>query len=234
MPALEIVQRAMASVGLENIPSVVFTSTDNMVIQFRTLLNVAGRYLRSEYDWQALTQQTTFVTLAQEEQTGAIPDDFDHIVNDTAWNRTTNRALIGPMTPQQWQAAKAWPTFTQVNIGYRFRNDKFLVIPNPPAGQDIYYEYITVNWADTAADVGIDFMTADTDTSRIDETCLERTLVWMWKQAKGMDYAEDMRTASELCDAQMGHDGGKPALSLSRGFWAQRPFPNVPDGNWPG
>jgi hypothetical protein len=212
-------------------PSAVATSTDRQVIQLLAIANEEGRSLARRHQWQALTEEFTFATVDQDAQTGAIPSDFDRWVPNSFFNRTTRRPITGPITPRQWQWIKAQPVYSTVYLAFRERTGQFLFQPDPPAGQNIYGEYVSINWAKSAAGVAQSTFQADTDTSYLDETLIQLGIRWRFLKAKGLEYAEDMETYERELEEAMARDGGSSTLSLS-------PQPvdlnrvNLPDGSF--
>jgi hypothetical protein len=223
-------------------PSAVVTSTDQLTRQLFSLLKEGAEEL-SKYGgqdgdtgWQALTAEWTFVTVAQVEQTNTpIPEDFRRFIPDSAFNRTTNRQVTGPLTPQQWQRAQVLPYIVAPYLVFRERQSDFLILPDPPtAGETIAYEYISSYWAKSSANVAKATFTSDDDSTYLDEALLKLDLKWRFKQAKGLDYAEDMATFERAKQAGYGSDGGSQMLdaggpNLAAPAWRY----NVPEGSWP-
>ena len=80
--------------------------------------------------------------------------DFNFIVNETMWDRTTRRPVFGPKSAAEWQQLSAqqmqgpWWQFT-------LRDNQLLFIPAPTPGDTIYFEWITRFWAtDSTAEHG--------------------------------------------------------------------------------
>jgi len=237
MTVLAIVRAVMGRLSLTQ-PTVVFTSTDRNVIQFKELLQEGAEALSkqgSPSGWQSLQSQQTFITVAQEDQTNTpIPEDFRRFVSDSFFNRTTNRKLSGPLTPQQYQQAQVWPQLVAPYLCWRERDGDFLINPIPPAGETIAYEYISAYWAKSSAGQAKAEFTSDDDTTYLDEELLKLDLRWRWKEAKGLDYGEDMATFERALSLALGDDGGSGMLNQAGADWP-RPLwaANIPDGNWP-
>lgn len=234
MSLLTIISEVCGRLSL-TIPTAVVGSTDAQVIQLLTLTNKAGHDLGQAYNWQALTEQQTFVTTATTIQAAAIPADFDRFIPNSFFNRTTMRPIIGPVTPQQWQWLIAQPAYSTVYLMFRERQGQFLVGPPttpPAAGQTIAFEYVSAYWAKSSGGTPQLNMVADTDTTYLDERLLADFVVWLFLRAKGMSYAEEMDTYQRNLDQQMARDGGSTQLSLT-----PRPVnmdrANLPDGNFP-
>ena len=70
--------------------------------------------------------------------------------------------------------------------------------------------------------------TIDTDLSRLSEELLTLDLVWRWKKAKGLDYAEDLADFERQKEMDIAADRAAQPISTSRAF------EDAPDGWWPG
>ena len=234
MTLLSIVQTAAPRFGIQA-PNAAASSTDQNVQQIVAFVNEEGQELGSQYNWQALTREATFVTLAAETQ-GAITTlagaDFDSILNETLWNRTQQRPVFGPKSPQQWQQLKA-----QFSQGpwqqYRLRGNNLMFTPAPSAGQNVYFEWITRNWAtDTTGATGKSAMTVDTDLSLLPERLLTLGAIWRFKAAKKLDYSQDFQKYQEAVDTAVSKDASKPKLSLNGPDIDIFPVVLVAAGNW--
>lgn len=241
MSVLSIIANACDRLSLTR-PTVVVTSTDQLTRQLFGLLKEGAEALSQfggqdgDTGWQALTQEWTFVTVAQIEQTNTpIPEDFRRFIPDSAFNRTTNRQVSGPLTPQQYQRALVLPYIVAPYLVFRERQSDYLILPDPPpAGETIAYEYVSSYWAKNSAGVPKATFTSDDDGTYLDEELLTLDLKWRFKAAKGLDYAEDMATFERAKLAKYGSDGGAQSLSfggpdLAAPYWRY----NVPEGGWP-
>jgi hypothetical protein len=233
MSLLTIVQNAARRLGI-TAPSVVISSSDQNVIKLLGLSNQGGRELARRANWQALTKEKTFTSLAQESQTGAIPADFDRVVNDTLFNRTRKRKVLGPLTPQQWQLQKS-VVASVVTDSFRIRGNAILILPSPSAGDTYAYEYLSSYWVDTDQDGTGDATAwaADDDTSLVDEELLTLDLVWRFLKANGLDYAEAFNTFEAQAQQIVARDGAKTLISLAGDYDGDRArYPGVQEGSW--
>lgn len=230
MSLLTIIQGVCAELNLVQ-PTVVVTSSDSQVQQLWALANRAGRTLARSYPWQGLRAEFTFVTLNQQQQTNMVPADWDRWVPNTFFDRSTRREIVGPITSRQWQWLQAQPVSSKVYLAFIERQNQVLMSPNPPAGHTVAGEYLSKNWAKSAAGAGQASFLADTDLTYLDEDLIALGLIWRWKSAKGLDYAEAMEDYEREVEQAQARDGGSTALSM-----APQPIDpnrlNIPDGNF--
>jgi len=229
---LEIVQSMADSISIPR-PLTVVNSTDQQVRQLFALLKEEGNELYRSYPWQALNRTWLYTTVADEEQPLGLPDDIDRFIGNTQFDRTGQRQMIGPLTPQQWQAIKAQPVYASVFLGWVQKGGEILIQPTPPVGHELAYEYISNKWALSALGVPQTTFLADTDTSYLDANLLQYGLRWRFLAAKGLDYAEAMRTYERQKAQVQARDGGNTEIDISgrNYYW---PFDNIPQGNFPG
>ena len=216
-------------------PASVSGSSDPQILQLMALANEEGQDLSARYPWTALQNESTFTTVAAETQgtiTTLAGSDFRYILNDIMWNRSLLRPVFGPLTPQDWQALKARNVNGPYNQ-FRIRGTSVIFIPAPVAGNTIAFEWISRNWVTVAAGGTSASWTADADTGLLDEEVMTQGVIWRWKEAKGLGYAEDYAKYERLANDQMARDGGKSRLNLAGGMaQGYSPAILVSAGSW--
>lgn len=234
---LQIVQGVCRKLGL-NQPAAVIGSNDQNISQLQEIANEEGQELSDAYQWQILTSEVQFFGVATESQ-GNLNDIVDGqlgwIVNDTIWNRTTNRPLFGPLTAQQWQLMKARQAAGPFSE-FRIRGNELLCYPPPDAGDNLHFEWVSKDFCQNAAGTAsYREWNADSDVSILDSRLMSLGIVWRWKQLKGLDFQADYAKYTVAVEQAKGRDGTKPVLCMSD--WDRHNFllttDNLPDGNWP-
>lgn len=231
MSLLTVVQDATGLLGLTE-PSVVIGSTDLTTRQLLAIANQACKSLNRKW-WEAMTREQTFVTTATVAQAVALPNDFDRFWPDTFFNRTQNRKIEGPVTPQAWQQIQSSGATSNIVIGFRKRDGSFLLTPTPEAGETIAYEYISNKWARSAdlSEAKLRWDT-DTDTSYFDEWLITLDIVWRWRKTKGLAYAEDYDTWKNYRDTLLGNDTGAGEINAAPGSEDRSLGVTIPEGSW--
>lgn len=233
MSLLTIIQVASKRVGL-NAPTTAVGLTDTNVIRMIELANEEGIDLANRHRWQNLIREATHTSLAQENQ-GAITTiagtDFAYILNDTIWNRSSNRRWV-PADDVQWQQMKS-SGITGPDTYFRLRGNSLLTTPTPTAGHTIAFEWVTKNWCESSGGTGQSAWAADADVGRLDEKIITAGLVWRWKQSQGLEYAEDFRKYEILVADAIARDGAKGHLNMGKGSGRRMiGNSNVPEGSW--
>lgn len=234
MSMLTVVNDAQRRLNL-SVSSSVAGSSDETAVQMLALLNQAGEDMAEAYPWQVLVKEATFTTVATESQgaMSTIAPGFFYILNNTIWNRSLRRPVFGALSPNEWQLLKA-SSVTGPFQQYRIRGDTLRFIPTPPADQTCAFEYVSKNWCTTADGVTEkSAFTLDTDVALLDERLLALSLVWRFKQAKGLDFTAELSMYESRLNNEMARDGGKPVLDLGGKVQILMPGVMIPQGNWP-
>lgn len=234
MTILSMIQDVAVEVNIES-PSTVIGNTSSQVKQLLALANREGRDLASRYLWSGLVRERTFTFLTQKDQgalngTVVTDGDVDFIINETIWDRTENIPILGPMSPMLRQAHEAFSISGPYPRYYiRGKNLFFDAIPAANTGA---FEYKSTWWCESSGGSGQAKWTADTDVGRLDEELMSLGILWRWKRAKGMDYAQEFDTYEKRIVDKMAQDGTKRTVSLETSTNNRTPGLIVPEGNW--
>ncbi len=225
-----MINEVQAAVGLRE--TIVATSTELEVEQLVALANREGRELRRRYEWEAIRKEQTFTSVATEEQTAAFTGiSFDRFVPETMYNRTQNRMVTGPLTPEEWAAQKGL-TASVLTDAFIIRDGKWLSTPVPPAGDTYAYTYISKNWCKNGEDTPQAKWTSDIDTGILDEGLMGLGIEWRWLKANGLDYAESFLTYQQAVAQAITVDGGIRTFQFGTQSLDDRRPPTVPEGSW--
>lgn len=230
MTILTAIQEAAVMVSLPE-PSQIVGSTQETD---RLLLSLARREVKElarRADWSKLRREHTFTTTATELQASGLPSNFDRMITETFWNRTTDWQAYGPLTPQEWQAYKAQALAASVRLMWQRRSDGLYLYPTPAAGDVCYYEYV-INTPILAVD-GTTYRTdiaADTDSFLLEEELLTLGVIWRFRKQKGLSYAEELKDYELRVSSAIMADQGARTLTLTPSV---RPRSDIiPEGSW--
>lgn len=232
MSLLTAIQDASRRLSLA-VPTSVIASADPLVQQLRGLADQEGRDLVRAHAWRVLTKEKTFTTTAAEVQVGALATDLDRLINETVFNRTETRRVIGPLTAHEWQAEKAILA-SVLRDAFRIRGNDFIVTPVPTATETWAYEYISNLWVklNDGATADATAFANDADTTVFPEELIVLGMLWRFKHAKGLDYAEEFRNYQIALTDARARDGGKRTIALGEGFPDGARIPYVSEGGW--
>jgi hypothetical protein len=237
MTLLATINRAQDKLSLPR-STVVVSSTDQNVRTLLAVANEEGKDLMKRYPWQALTKEHTFTATAAAVQTDGIPADIGspmRFVTGTFFNRTNHRRVTGPLTAEEWQAQLAL-TANLLTDSFRVRGGSMLITPTPAGTETYAYEYVSAYWVDTDDDGDGDANAwdADDDVGMLSEDIMLLGIVWRWRKAKGLDYAEDFNTYEMAVTDAIIRDGSKRTVSYAydMSIYDNARPPGVPEGDW--
>lgn len=231
MSILTAVQSAARLCG-QPVPSSALMSTDKTGLLMAELARVDAEDLAGRYDWPNLTKERSFTTLAGIDQTGALPADFARFANrtddrGTLYDVARMEGIAGPANEAQWRSIvdglQGW------SVTWRLFGGVLQMAPAPPAGRTMRFEYVSnALWRPTS---GADKTapTQDTDTCLIPESLIALGIVWRWKQGRGFEYGEDLRTAELQIERAIGQSAGGRRVLISG-----RPRLRAEEYAWPG
>lgn len=222
MSLATIVQTACALSNVP-VPTSIISNTDQNVVQMLALLNREGKWFQRIHDWQVLRAESSFTTLAANQQiadmasftdsASASVTDFDRFVPDTMFDRTAARQIL-PTTHTKYQFDKA-RTASGIYPRYILRGNALLFTPAPAAGSSVFFEYISKNWCESSGGTGKTAFAVDTDVGIINEELLTQALLWRFLKAKGLDYAEEFRRCELIFSSLTGQEMPMPDLQVS-------------------
>lgn len=202
--------------------------TDIAVVQLQQFLTATGQDLLRDYQWSHLAVPYTFPT-ADGTASYALPADFQRFVDQTAWNRTQQRPLFGPLNAQQWEQVLASTVSGVLNQSFRVYGNKIYLSPTPSAVETVAYEYQSAYWV---SDSGGTAPTTDTPDDGPELLYFDRRLLvcgvkLRWLREKGFDSMAAQDDFDRALARALGADGAAPVLSVTPG--ASVVSWNVPD-----
>lgn len=217
---LAIITDAVDQIGNIARPSAVYTNTDETIVRMLALSNREGRDLSRAANWTILQKLHTFSTVASTAEYN-LPSDFDRLLPDTEWNRSTYRPIAGPLGPEPWQAIKSGLIGSGV-VGQRYRIYKsdsstsrtFRLDPTPSAVETIAFEYISTNWCASSGGTAQSAWAADTDVNILDRDLLTLGLIVRFKRAVGLEYASEADEYAQIFARTKAQDRPSPTISM--------------------
>jgi hypothetical protein len=177
--------------------------------------------LALRHDWRAL--HSTYAITGDGTTTDfALPSDFSRLSKMPALSRdgsTSSFWAVGPLTAPEWISATSLQVIStrpayQIEGGYV----KFHSAPADDEAYTLSYQSSKPIYQVGSGTPGnIAEWTYDTDTARISERLIRLGLVWRWKAAKGLDYAEALSSFERMLETEASHDWGLMARDLAHG-----------------
>lgn len=182
---------------------------------------------------QPVTATGTGVTLNFCQTKYANPEDWDRPINRTQWDKTKHWEMIGPETPQQWQWLKSGFIATGPRLRFRPLGGFFQVWPAVAANELLGMEYVSKNWARSAAGATKSSFTVDTDTCVFPDRLMVLGLKLKYFTVKGFDPSAFAHEYAMELSISKATDMGAPTLSFApRPSDALIGIANIPDSNY--
>lgn len=215
----EIINDAAVELGLDE-PADAYASTDASIKQLTRLLKATGEEMLRRHSWSHLQTQAVLTT-SPGLMTYAAPDDFLRIIDQTAWNRTTQFPMAGPVGPQGWQLLKAVDVAGTFTLFFRVIGKRLQIHPTPDAAVDVAYEYVSAYWTrfdGSPLDIPDgEYPVASADEVWLDPHALKCGIKAKWLEAKGFDTTSARQDYELALEMAKSGDGAAPVLSLSGG-----------------
>jgi hypothetical protein len=216
----DILNRVAVEIGLspEADP---FGSTADYFVQLKTLLAVAAEELALAWKWQQQNREHTITTAPGDTGKYPLPVDFNYMIDQAGWVRSSQQPLAGPVSNQEWQYLLGTNT-TSITVAFRLNQGEFWLFPQPPAsGQTIKFEYQSKWWA---MDPTNPTWTGCTDTPDngsfivlYDRLLISRLLKTKSLDAKGYDSTRAQADTDQAFMFLTGKDKTAPILNAAFG-----------------
>jgi hypothetical protein len=211
-----------------------YASTDPNILQLCSLLKRGGRALMRAHPWTQLQTAYTFPTV-NGTASYALPTDFNRILDGTAWNRSSQLPMHGPLNAQQWEAEKARATVSTGRQFFRIFGNLFYIHATPSSAETVAYEYISRYWVDTGGGTTPDAESPTTaaDSLFLDPDLLVADLKLRFLRAKGFDASAAQLDYEAAWATATGADSAAPVIDMAGGSgFRYLDGSNLPDSNF--
>lgn len=196
MTLLTALKDAQRELSLAVTSSMVSDGQETQNLLYRLANKAAKDVLRRpEYRLPLLEREHSFTaTTGATLQTSGKPSDFDRIIPDTIWNRSTDKKVAGPLDQEEWAIANGLPISSNIEQYAMLRYDGLHIFPAPTVGDTIAYQYrINTPVQATGGGAYKTVFSADSDVYLLGDELLTLDVVWRYKREKGRDYAENLK-----------------------------------------
>lgn len=222
MALTDIMDGAVSLIGIPK-PSFFVSSQDTTAKQLLALAQLAGDTLMQDHTWGNLIKRNTF-------NENASLDDFDRFYPASGiWDVNAAKPILGPLNQEEWNALLVRNITGGDKYWTRYQGAIY-IYPDPDATDQFTFSYITTNWIRPTDGPDVSEWSADTDAALVPEQLVKLSIVWRWKQSKGLDYAEDMSTFERTRERLMARDRGPRNITTTRWFRGD----DWMDNFWPG
>lgn len=182
MSVLTVINDAMEILNLRFPGATVTGATDATVLNVIMHANEAGAEIARRGDWSKMLKSANV--------TAALPADFLRLVPGGAVNVTapTPAPVRGPLSADQMAAMARMGS--AANLYYAIEGGQ-IVFSAALAGKTVQARYVSRNWLDRAGTLSERVQYDDQETL-FPEALLTDAIVWRYRRAHGMDYADQI------------------------------------------
>lgn len=237
MTLLTLIQDTAEILGVRK-PDSVIGATDKTTTQLLALSNFGGKALAT-LNFPILEREITITTTGAELQ-GDLDElcgeEVAGVIGDTLYNSSEKRKIHGSKTIEAWKCIENSVNGTgdrwfRVAVNPVTNKMALFIRPAPSVGLTVRFAIRSKCWCTGDAGRAIKWA-SDEDTGIIGETVLQADLIWRWKQAKKLDYAEEFRTCQEMIEAELGEQVSAEVIELGCSPVVGDGFPLGPDESW--
>ena len=235
---LEIANGIAIEIRFPTFGSLIGNSSKNAIAVLNAIKKGVERDVFRSDNWNGLRYPFQ-VTFDGTNDIYQLPQKFDSILNQTAWDVINERPAMGPVDTYQWME------LTRSNIAtpnqylfYKLVDHNFgsgLVkaiefYPSQEAGSSVGFEcwYIS-KWYVKDGSTGEDkrYFTADNDKTIIDSELVEQAGLVRMLRSLGLSFQDELEELQSLLKERGTKDGGMTAIDM-RGPMRMYPYPNIP------
>lgn len=214
---LGIIQEACRRIGLE-IPDAVYSSTTREHLELKEIANEACQMITRSHRWRKLVQRATY-TGDGSTQDFDLPDDFGWMPDDQqVWSSATQIPFLPVRNLDEWLALDV-RNFNPGTNAWTIYGGQIHFTPALDTGEIAQHYYQSTASVQPATGTAKSQFTLDTDTFRIDDQLLKLAIVYLWKQHKGLPYAEFLNDYEILKEKLVARDKGATILRQGRTRW---------------
>jgi hypothetical protein len=117
--------------------------------------------------------------------------DYDYIIPNTFWNLTQKYPINGPIsdvTEEQYVGNAVGISFQNWDM----RGGDLYIYPQPAAADSASFQYYSTFWCKSSGGTKKAAWSVDTDIGILDEGLMTLGLIWRWRRANGIDYAQEL------------------------------------------
>lgn len=211
-----IQQVCKRSLGIEP-PDNVFASTDRTAQELAEVANAALDMI-GRIQWRKMLQRATYAGDGSTTDYD-LPSDFGWMPDDqNVWSSTAQIPYLPVRSTDDWLAMDV-RDFNPGTNAWIIYGGQIHFTPALDSGENAYHYYQSTALVQPASGTAKSTFTLDTDTFRISDELLKKAIIYLWKQDKGLPYAEFLNDYEILKEKLIARDKGATIIRQGRMRW---------------
>lgn len=233
---LEIVSQFTQRQGLGAVTAVA-ASTDATIQQIHGLINEGNIEMCDWFDWACLRRKITFslnfsnneyLKIGDEEAPGC---DIKYVVPKTLWDTTVNLRVPGPATDAAWAEYSQMDSWPDPGI-YMVRGKGLWVGRTGSDSRDYRVDVGLLFGVEDSGGALKEYADADDDVFLMPSRLILSDLKWRWLRAKGLPYAEEMRSWQNMVSDAITREGNAGKVDMGEPPPEPGPKIVIPGMSW--
>lgn len=196
-------------------PDSVYSSTDRTAQELAEVANAAVDMINRAHRWSKVVQRASY-TGDGSTQDHDLPEDFNWMPDDQqVWSSTAQTPFQPVHSLDDWLSMDVRDFNPGVN-GWIIYGGQIHFTPALDDGEIAQHFYQSTAAIQPATGTAKSTFTLDTDTYRISDELLRKAIIYLWKQDKGLPYAEFMNDYEILKEKLIARDKGATILVQGR------------------
>lgn len=217
MSVLDVAQQTAVYIGM-NVPAALMASTEREHVELREIIQECAERIAFDagHEWRLLHRLHT-ITGDGTSPGYALPSDYRRMTTDTQlWTSRLDYPLEHIDSPNRWleidELNYAFVVGVWADLGGELRFK-----PTLQSGETVRFYYLSDLIVSPASGDDTARFGADDDGFRLSERLLKLCAIWQWKEAKGLEYAEDMANYEMALARAIADDKGARDIRVGRG-----------------
>jgi len=211
---LGLIQEATRRIGVE-VPDAVMSATTRTALELKETANNAVNMIQRAHAWQVLATLATYTGDASTTDF-SLPTDFDWMPTEMqVWSSALKNPLSRVNSINDWLGMVVQSYNPGINAWTIYANQMHITPALASAVTAKHYYQAKLSVA-PASGSNKAYFTLDTDTYRIDDDLFKRAFIYLWKQDKGLPYAEFMTDYETLKEKLVARDKGAMVLRIGQ------------------
>lgn len=205
-------QKASVKIGIA-VPAAVYGSSTREHLELSQIANDAAEDILEQHDWQTLK---TLHTITGDGATTewALPTDFLRMPKDQrVWSSAQETPMTHVKSHDEWLELEV-KSYELVTRCWTLLGGMLHTKPALATGETAKFYYQSRNYAVGTAEQ--EAFTDDADTFRLPDRVLQLGIVWRWRSAKGLNYAEEMTNYEIALAKAIDADKGPRMFAIGR------------------
>ena len=199
-------------------PDTLYSSSDRTAQELAEVANAAADMITRAHRWRKLVQRATYsgdgTTVDYD-----LPDDYGFMPDDQqVWSSTAQIPLIPMHSLDDWLAMDV-RNFNPGTNAWIMYGQQIHFVPALDSGEVAQHFYQSTASVQPASGTAKSTFTLDTDTFRIDDELLRKAIIYLWKEDKGLPYAEFQNDYEILKEKLIARDKGATIMRQGRARW---------------